>query len=658
MNAGWITNADFAPLAPLDVFHREQDKSRGKITHDDKYKNRHILFRRSLDLPAFRKAVIRVTADDYYKLYLDGELTVQGPAPGYPFHYFYNEIDATDALHEGKNVIAAHTYYQGLINRVYVSGDLRHGFWFELYLDGKLFAVSDENWLTADHTGYPACGIIGYETQFAECVDASSPEYVFMLPSFDDRAWKHASIREHADYTLFAQPTKPLDIYDVRPAVLRRTENGYFLDFGFEAAGYLTFTAKGVRGDTVTLRYGEELNADGTVRYEMRCNCRYEEQFRLSGGEDTLRQYDYKAFRYAEILLPAGVTVDEDSIAFTVRHYPFTQIKRYTGNDETLRRIFELCANTVKYGVQEGYVDCPTREKGQYLGDVTIAGLAQLVLTGDPAMIMKAHDIYAESAFIDKGLMTVAPASLNQEIADYSLQFPFQVLQVYRYTGDRAYLERMWPAITGVLEWAGGFRNANGLLDNVADKWNLVDWPANLRDNYDFPLTQPIGPGLHNVINAFYLGMLETVDEIAAILGKTPTFLTEETRAAFIDAFYDPETHLFVDSAGSKHSSLHANVIPLFAGVIVDEDNKAAMVRLIEKKKLTSAGTYLAFFTLWGLKAIGETALMETLIKDEGAWRNMLKEGATTTFEAWGKDQKWNTSLFHPWSACPVILLD
>ena len=38
--------------------------------------------------------------------------------------------------------------------------------------------------------------------------------------------------------------------------------------------------------------------------------------------------------------------------------------------------------------------------------------------------------------------------------------------------------------------------------------------------------------------------------------------------------------------------------------------------------------------------------------------KNMINEGATTTFEAWGVDQKWNTSLFHPWAACPVIIFE
>ena len=46
----------------------------------------------------------------------------------------------------------------------------------------------------------------------------------------------------------------------------------------------------------------------------------------------------------------------------------------------------------------------------------------------------------------------------------------------------------------------------------------------------------------------------------------------------------------------------------------------------------------------------------ELLAADKGAWLNMLEEGATTTFEAWGKNQKWNTSLFHPWATAPLIV--
>lgn len=652
----WITNEDFAPLAPLKVFHKESENP--ELYHEEKYRNRHILFRKKITLPAFSKADIHISADDYYKLYINGVFVTQGPAPGYPSHYYYNEIDVTNYLILGENTIAVHTYYQGLINRVWVSADYRHGLVFDLTVDGKCIVESDESWKCAEHTGYIACGKIGYDTAYAENYDAGSPEYDFASPDFDDSGWKNACFRQITDYTLYPQPTKQLEIYDVKPQTLTRTDFGYRIDFGFEAVGYLTFRASGKRGDVLVLRYGEELNPDGSVRFDMRCNCKYEEKFTLSGREgDRLSQYDYKAFRFAEIHVPDSAYVQEDSIAFTVRHYPFREVKRYEGGNQRLAAIYKLCSDTIKYGVQECYVDCPTREKGQYLGDVTIAGIASVVLTDESSMMKKALENFAQSSFICKGLMTVAPASLMQEIADYSLQFPFQVLWLYRYTGDKAFLEQMYPFVMNIYDYFAAYQNESGLIENVRAKWNMVDWPANLRDDYDFPLERPIGSGCHNVLNAFYLAMLQHIDEIRAELGIQPIGARERVREAYIRAFYNEKQKLFVDGVDSIHASFHSNAIALFAGVWTDEENKRAMIRLIEQKKLTCGGVYMAFFAGYALKQVGETALMERLIADDAAWANMLAEGATTCFETWGKDQKWNTSLFHPWASAPVILL-
>jgi len=62
---------------------------------------------------------------------------------------------------------------------------------------------------------------------------------------------------------------------------------------------------------------------------------------------------------------------------------------------------------------------------------------------------------------------------------------------------------------------------------------------------------------------------------------------------------------------------------------------------------------------LKALARAGEYDLLYELIRceDERSWVNMLREGATTCFEAWGKEQKRNTSLCHPWAAAPIPLL-
>ena len=656
-NAKWISNKDFYNLEPIYVFHKDIDKK--EINHDDKYKNKHILFRKKVTLDKTENAVVRISADDYYKLYINGKFVTQGPAPAYNFAYYYNEIDVSSYLVKGENTIAVHTYYQGLVNRVWVSCDLRHGFIFDLCVDGKTVTESDESWKCAYHTGYTECGIFGYQTQYAECFNAGAPEYGFEGCGFDDSAWDNAVLKTNCDYTLVPQPTKQLDIYDVKPALVKKTENGYFIDFGFEAVGYIKFNAKGKAGDTVVMHFGEELNPDGTVRWNMRCNCNYEEKFVLSGREnDTLYQYDYKAFRYAELTGPESVTVDEDSIVFTVRHNPFTEKKHYNGNNEKLAKIYKLCSDTIKYGVQECFMDCPHREKGQYLGDVTISGLAHMHLTGDPSMVIKALDNFCQSSFICKGIMTVAPSSFMQEIADYSLQFPFQVLEVYKYTNDLDFLRRMYPFVMNVHEYFLSYRRDNGLIESVKDKWNLVDWPMDLRDGYDFELPTIIGEGFHNVINGFYLAMQKHIDEIRAILGKAPLGTTEQTEKGYTDMFLDKTQNLFIDSEGSTHASYQSNVLALFADVNVNDEVKSSIIKHIETKTLCSGGTYMSFFALYSLKRDGYYNLCEKLICDENAWLAMLSNGATVCHEVWKKEQKWNASFFHPWSACPIIILD
>ena len=653
MKAEFICHKDFSTVQPINVFHKECEKKE-LDEKDDRYLNRHILFRKKFNVDKTKNAMLKITADDYYKLYINGKFVTMGPAASYPHCYNYNDIDVSDYLHLGENVIAVHTYYQGLINRVWVSGDRRQMLWVDMSVDGEQILISDTSWKCHEHTGYSNCGKIGYETQFMEIYDSGAGETFFYLRDFDDSDWENAQIFKNADYTLVKQQTKQLQFYSVEPKTCLEKGNTVWLDFGQEMVGYLCANAKGAKGDTVILRYGEELNGDGSVRYDMRCNCIYEEKWILSGGEDTLNSFDYKAFRYAEIILPQGV--DVSNITMLVRHYPFESKARFDAGTSELSAIVKLCADTIKYGMQENFVDCPTREKGQYLGDVSIAARAHAILTGDTNMMKKAIKDFCNSCFVCPGMMAVSTSSLMQEIADYSLQFPAQVMWVYKTDGDIDFLRYAEPYVTDMYKYFSQYERADCLIDNLLDKWNMVDWPKNLRDGYDFPLTRPIGEGLHNVINAFWCGFLQSLDEIYVILGKKKTGKTDKAIKAYISAFYCEETGLFCDTPEHTHSSIHSNVLPLLFNIGTDECHKN-IIEFIKRKKLSSMGVYMAYFTLAALKNHGEYELAKQLIADPDCWLNMLSEDATATFEAWGKDQKWNTSLFHPWATAPLIIL-
>ena len=653
MQGKFICHKDFENLKPIDVFHKELSPNQTE-KHAESLYNRHTLFRKKVVLEKASRAILKITADDYFKLYINGVYVTQGPPPSYPNHYYFMEIDVTPFLKEGVNTFAVHNYYQGLINRVWVSGDLRSMFWCELYLDGKIALVSDESWLTATHTGYSSCGIIGYETAFAERYDSSAKEVGFEKELFDDSQWKPASIYKQTDYILQKSPIQPLSVYLKKPIYTKRKGEVLFVDFGQEMVGYLRAKAKGKQGDKVLLRFGEELNPDGSIRFDMRCNCRYEEEWILSGKEDVLDQFDYKAFRYCEIMIPEGASVRD--VEMQVRHYPYEKKAVYETDNEQLRKVLQLCENTVKYGTQEVFVDCPTREKGQYLGDVCVSGRAQCVLTGDTTLIKKAIIDFCGSAFICKGVMAVSTSSFMQEIADYSLLLPALVLWVYKRDNDKDFLRLTFPYITGVYEYFMQYSQEDGLIEGVKEKWNLVDWPDNLRDGYNFPLTKPISPGKHNVLNAFWIGFLKAYQDICEILGEAVNIAIDNVEKSFINAFYNKETGLYCDSTQKTHSAVHSNVLPLLFNIGMSETKERKIVEYICQKKLTSMGVYMAYFTLAALMKHGEREKAELLATDKGAWLNMLEEGATTTFEAWGKNQKWNTSLFHPWATAPLIV--
>ena len=57
------------------------------------------------------------------------------------------------------------------------------------------------------------------------------------------------------------------------------------------------------------------------------------------------------------------------------------------------------------------------------------------------------------------------------------------------------------------------------------------------------------------------------------------------------------------------------------------------------------------------LRVQKEFELQQELLLDENAWLRTIREDGKRTFEGWGRDSKWNTSLFHLSVAAGVLYL-
>jgi hypothetical protein len=682
----WLQDPRFDGLAPIETLGRYREREaivrRVLTTHQPELANLHMLLRKSFLLDVLpRAAQLRITADDYCKIWVNGHFVGQGPAPGFIWQYYVNEWDIFPFLCEGENVLAVHLYYQGMLTRVWNSADHRMGMAAALELtsaDSRTSAlVSDANWryriigkpttVTVEdhfrrrspeayylptHSG----GMIGSLTAFQENWDACELPSGWREPGFDDGDWPAPSAVPLVakDYGFVPQPTPALEHRRFAPAAVRELGPGhYLLDFGRSLAGTLGLRLPGRDGHVVEIRHAEELGPDGTARYRTRCNCIYQEFWTLNGAaECEFEPFDYKGFRYVEIL-NATAPITAQNAWVDARHYPMPTDTRFRSADPFLDRIWTLCTEALTWCAQEGSVDCPNREKGQYLGDMPHFLQTHALYTGDTRLMRKALSQFAATARITPGLLCITPGNFNFEIADFSLLFPEQVEFLYWQTGDRTVLEEFLPVAEGVLAHYGRYADAHGLLTiPPGEAWDLVDHPFDtMADGYDRKEGEP-----HAVLNLLWYGAHEAVARLRR-WAELPPGDNAPLRHALQEAFFDAQQGVFVDRRDSLHASLHANALALYVGV-ADTASKPAILSLLARKRM-ACGPHLAYFLLHALFREGETDLAYSLIagRDANSWATMLDQGATAAMEVWRLDQKLNATWCHSWAVTPIALL-
>ena len=604
------------------------------IAPEELWDNLHIVFSKSLVLEEFENAKIRISADDYYKLYINDNFVGQGPAPSYCFAQNFNEYDISRYLKYGKNDIKVLVFYQGLNNRLWVSNDARVGLICDLFIDDKLFVSTDKSWKYQIDESFLESQTVGYDTAFLENRDMRI------------HLSKQKTAKEiEGEYIFKDEPFPALQITSkrVKPII---SKNTYFYDFNQEYVCNIKIKANSDKsGRKIIIHCAEELDENKKLRFDMRCGCRYEEYCILKEGENIIEQFDYKALRFLEITADDGVQIEAEILN---RHYPFNDFE-FSLENKKLSEVLNLCKNTVLLGAQEAFVDCPTREKGQYLGDVYISGFAHYYLTKDFRLLKKAICDFADSIRFSGRFLSVAPCSYKQEIADYSLLFSNMVYKYYTLTKDAPFLKKMLPICSYINDYFSEFEDESGLLINADEQWNLIDWPEGARDNYE--ISQK-----HNVLNAYYFNSVKNEEKIKTALGIYYKNKSKKIKTSFNNAFFSEDKGLYIDNQNSNHSSVHSNLLPLTFD-ICEEKHKNIIADYLIKRGM-SCSVFMSYFYLKALCNSGrkEEALKFITSNGKHSWINMINEGATTLFEAWSKEEKWNTSLFHPWGSAPILI--
>lgn len=603
-----------------------------------------------------------------YHAWLNGELVGIGPArlgktaAGEELLY-YNTYDVTSLLRPEDNALGALCYtlaekqFLCQLTVFYTDGtkkivlnSARDAESF-MGLDGKAVFGADQS-----------IGTDAYTVE-AENINASLYPFGFAEVGFDDAGWTPVHLNGEMEVeqkrSLSPYPGDPVLRFAQEVAAVDDLGGGHYLiDLGQQVIGGLRLTLSADESHTIRLCFGEELNADGSVRYQMRTGNVYEEFWTLCQGEQTLENYSLKTFRYVEIFNCRAMLTEQGVKAVAVRRAFDAEESSFTCSNAVLCHLYD----TFKYAIcatnQHLYVNSQSRERCAYEGDALINMLSSYTYESNMALARFSTDY----------LLTHRTWP-----AEYALMPIHMVRLDYLYSGNRALLESTYPQLRALLlaEHADELTGLYPIKTQADNGWDaiLVDQPEASRDGYEMQAAY-----YNTVYNALMHIVLRDMAIMAGVLGKEDEATAfrataDALRHNMIEKLYDSAQGAFCDGLTQsgepvEHFAQHATVFALCAGIYSDAAMKDALGRHLVGLGDIRTSIYGAFFLLDALYHAGFGAYATALMADDDltpgvhSFASSLYHGRVTIApEDWHVNEKSDMTFSHPRGTSPASLI-
>jgi len=654
------------------------------------------VFRRRVDLAEVPKnLLVHVSADNGYKLYLNGRFVGFGPAHGDLRNWRFETYDLAHYLVKGENVIAIVVWNHGE-HRPMGRISHRHGFIFQPDQPEFDEWVSGRSWkgrIIRSYVPNPyrdndeRLGWQYYVAGATESFLCSEYPWGWQLPSFDDQGWPEASVidsgapigvESHQKWQLtprttplqrVADPTelKVGRIYGHDVIVTQGPRGNVFavepyrdvrllLDAGELIMGFPTVDFLKGSGAEVRLAYAEALQEPSGKRGQRSET----EDLELVGIEDVVRldglgarRYEPllpRSFRWLELrILTADEPVEFGSVGIRKVAFPAEFNATFQCDDPVLNGVFKVASRTLQLAAQDNFLSDLYWERMQYVGDAHIQAQSWHALTGDQTLYRNAVLDFANS-LVPWGLtQSRFPADLEQFSPAYSLIFIRFVRDYVARTGDLTVLPQVQTALDSVLLWFVDRINHRGVLE-TQPHLDFVDhlyWPR--REEFD----QLTGDRSSCVHTCFFINALNAYAQLGPYLKHQHLVplakerLTEVRDAAF-RLFWDSEQGVFRDHPDRPDwTSGQAQVAAATAGIAPVEVRAELLRRaVIEGVFSPKVDLYMRYFAMQRMSG-------DMLDDAFGPWKQMLNLGMT----ACGESENDPRSECHPWSAYPVQLM-
>ena len=660
--------------------------------------------RRVLELAAKpARFVVHVSADNRYRLFVNGTQVSSGPQRSDAMHWRYETVDLAPALRAGRNVIAAVVWNWGP-NHPVAQHSLRSAFLLQGNGPSESVANTGPGWKLLRDSAYAEVRVTPadvfrayYAAAHGEEVDGARYPWGWERLDFDDGAWHTVpdSARNPAivgDVLLHAAPGRggygdasgwqleprdlpPMEETPLRFAAVRRasgvpsadgfirggealvvppnTRATLLLDYARTTNAYTIVETSGGAGSTLTLTYAEAaFDSAGNKGHRNDVAGRrirgIRDVIRPGGGERRRFQTLYwRSGRYVELDVQTAaeaLRIHDASGIFTA--YPFVERGRFTSDLPWLADMWRMNWNGARIGAFETYMDTPYYEQLQYVGDTRLQALISLYVSGDDRLVRQAI-VHFDDSRIPEGITTSRyPSELQQLIPPFALIYVAMVHDYQLHRDDPSFVRTRLAGIRGILDWYGRRVDSTGLLGPMP-YWNFVDWaerwtrgvPAGADDGHSATVS---------LLYAYALDRAALLETELGVPGMAQSYRqrADGLRRAVRTRAWDARRRLFRDAPDSAAFSQQTNVLAILTDALPAAEQRALMERVLADSTLVPASYYFVWYVHEAMRKVG---LADRYIAQLAPWRTMLALGLTSAPEK----QEPTRSDSHAWSAHP-----
>jgi alpha-L-rhamnosidase len=652
-------------------------------------------FRRSFELADKPSTfIVHVSADNRYRLFVNGISICSGPARSDLANWNYETLDLAPFLRQGKNTLAA-TVWNFEDYRAYAQISYRTAFILQGNTPAEEIVNTNKDWKVIQDSAYhpypldKAAMQTYIVTADGEMMDGNKYDWGFEQQDYDDSRWpaaenlwypaKPRTYGTDGNWMLVPRSIPLMEESMERLARVRKCSEPVDTDFvkgtaPFQVAAhrrmsmlldneqltnaYPTLIASGGKGAEIKLTYAESLvdgkGAKGNRNEIDHKSIQGVQDLYISDGKNhqVYSPLHFRTYRYLQLDIQ---TMDEPlsivDLFGKFTGYPFQEKASFASDDPSLQKIWKTGWRTARLCAMETYFDCPYYEQLQYVGDTRIQALISLFISGDDRLMRKAINDIDHSRIPDGLTQSRYPSRDMQVIPTFSLWWICMIHDYWLYRKDDEFVKSFCDAIENVLGWYEKRISGKGMLGPLA-WWPFVDWSWSLDSTENAGGVPPGGcSGGSSIITLQFVYTLQRAAQLFGYFGmqeKATKYrsLAESLAQHTIQWCWDAKRRLLADRPDKSSFSQHANIMAVLTDAIPENQQKALLERILEDKNITQCTYYFKFYLFEALKKAKLGNLFLGLLRP---WYDMLDIGLTTFAE----NPEPTRSDCHAWSASP-----